>query len=406
MDKQHYDEMKSNVELLIRENRFDGKNIYLFGHCNATEELVQMLALYGYTPVAILDNNTAKHGNTYENIPIVPPRTIMSGDCERSVVCIASRAYAAMAKQLRDIGYNGDIEKLAEYNTFSEYSLSQNVIEKKYERANRGIMLLESIKRQCRNSFLVLCPFNALGDVYYAMSYLKCYLDKSGITDYTVVVVGNACGRIVNMFDIKSVMTLSQNEMDELVQAVLYTDEKNAFIAHHDRPYTNKMIQALKVKFIRFEDFYKYGVYGLDKNAVPIKPTNCKKYCGLDIIDKGKTVILSPYSKSVAGIDKKNWFEIISYYKNMGYKIFTNVAGEEEALAETAELRVSLDELQSAVEYAGVFIGARSGVCDIIKDAKCKKVALYPDCRYSDTKWKVIDFFGLDGWENIEVKQI
>ncbi len=406
MDKQHYDEMKTNVESLIRENGFAGKSIYLFGHCNATEELVKMLVFYGYTPVAILDNNIAKHGSSYESVPIVPPQTVMSDNSKQSVVCIASRAYAAMVKQLSDIGYKGDIEKVVEYNTFSEYSLSRNVVDKKYKRVKRGIALLESIKREYKNSFLILCPFNALGDVYYAMSYLKYYLDKNNIFDYTVIAVGNACGRIVKMFGVGNVMTILQNEMDELVQAVLYTDEKNAFIAHHDRPYTNKMIQALKVKFIKFEDFYKYGVYGLDKESVPQKPTACKKFRGLDIISQGKTVILAPYSKSVAGIDKDIWFKIISHYKNMGYKIFTNVTGEEEALAETAELRVPLDELKSAVEYAGTFIGVRSGVCDVIKEAECKKTALYPDCCYSDTKWKVIDFFGLDGWDNIEVKHI
>lgn len=30
-------------------------------------------------------------------------------------------------------------------------------------------------------------------------------------------------------------------------------------------------------------------------------------------------------------------------------------------------------------------------------------MALYPDYNYCDTKWKAIDIYALEGWENIEV---
>ena len=32
-----------------------------------------------------------------------------------------------------------------------------------------------------------------------------------------------------------------------------------------------------------------------------------------------------------------------------------------------------------------------------------RKIALYPDYNYSDTKWKVIEMYSIDGFENIEV---
>ena len=44
-------------------------------------------------------------------------------------------------------------------------------------------------------------------------------------------------------------------------------------------------------------------------------------------------------------------------------------------------------EIQSLVELAGVFIGIRSGLCDVIREADCRKIALYPDYCYCDTKW-------------------
>ncbi len=60
--------------------------------------------------------------------------------------------------------------------------------------------------------------------------------------------------------------------------------------------------------------------------------------------------------------------------------------------------------MKSTVEYAGTFIGIRSGLCDVIRTANCKKIALYPDYQYCDTKWKSIDMYAIEGFENIVVK--
>ena len=40
MDGVHYKEMVENVDRLIQEDVILGKKIFLFGHCNATEELI------------------------------------------------------------------------------------------------------------------------------------------------------------------------------------------------------------------------------------------------------------------------------------------------------------------------------------------------------------------------------
>ena len=190
-----------------------------------------------------------------------------------------------------------------------------------------------------------------------------------------------------------------------MVQAVLFTRAKDVLIAHHDRPYTNLLMRALYVKLVPFELMYRCGVFGLEKDCVPAKPTKRQGISGQISMERGKSVVLSPYAKSVAGIGNPIWQRIISYYKQKGYQVYTNVAGEENALPGTCALRVSLGQLQGAVEWAGTFIGIRSGLCDVIKEAKCRKIVLFPDCYYSDTRWKVAEFFYLEGWENIVVEE-
>ena len=95
--------------------------------------------------------------------------------------------------------------------------------------------------------------------------------------------------------------------------------------------------------------------------------------------------------------------EIVEYYREEGYQCFTNVVGDEKVLPNTIPISPAINEIQSVVERAGTFIGIRSGICDVLREASCRKVALYPDYNYCDTKWKAIDIYWLEGWENLVV---
>ena len=97
MDQLHYREMTENLAKLIRDKKVHGHKIYLFGHCDATENLADALAEQGFLVSAILDNNVAKHGKRYKGIEIVRPEYVLSKTHENSMVCIAARAYEAMA---------------------------------------------------------------------------------------------------------------------------------------------------------------------------------------------------------------------------------------------------------------------------------------------------------------------
>lgn len=402
MDHVHYQEMIRNLEGLPCD-LLAQKIIYLFGHCNASEELVDILIEKGYEVKAVLDNNIFKYGITYKDIPVVSPDTILKEDMGKSIVCIAARAYESMTQQLRRIGYKGPVIKMVNYNSYAEYSLSKETLERKRARVERGIGLIKQEKEKFPECYRIYCPFSALGDVYYAMAYLPYFLKRKSVSKYVVFTIGSSCAEVAKMFGAKYVEALSQRDMDESIQAALFTEDTDAYIPHQDRPYVVKLAKALYIKKIPLELIYKCGVYGLDKDCVPYKPIKLNSYGNLDRIIPGKAVILSPYAKSVTNISSEYWEKIVRYYKEKNYQIFTNVFGEERELEETQRLEVKLSELQSVVERAGTFIGIRSGLCDVLKEAKCRKIALYPDCCYSDTQWKMEEIYHLDSFENIVV---
>lgn len=402
MEAHYYEEMTANCRRLEQCGELQDKRIFLFGHCGATEELAGFLTERGYSVEAILDNNAAKHGKICRGIPIVAPEKILLGTKE-AIVCIVTRFYEAMYDQLRRIGFKGAVRKLVDYNTYAEYSLSRETLERKWRRVEYGKGILRQLEEKYPNYFRVFYPFGALGDVYFGMSYLPYLLEKGGKRDYLVCVTGNACAKVVKLFDDCPVEVMGQRELDAVIQAELYLQDENAFIAHQDRPYVVNLFRALYCKRIPLEQIYRCGVYGLAPETRPVFPKRWKTYADLENIEQNHAVVLSPYAKSVPMLPKEIWAEIVADYKKKGFQMFTNVAGEEKPLEGTIPISPSISELKSVVERAGAFIGIRSGICDVLSEAECRKVALYPDYHYCDTKWKAIDMYAIEGWENIVV---
>ena len=232
------------------------------------------------------------------------------------------------------------------------------------------------------------------------MSYWGAFAEKRGIDNVVFCVPNPVLVDVIHMFGDYHVEVYEQKELDAMIQAALYTHDKNTFIAHQDRPYVVNLSKALYIKKIPLEQIYCCGVYGLPKDTVATKPNaNRLVYKDIENIPKGKAVIFSPYAKSVTALDPKVWEKAANHYNGMGYKCYTNVVGDEKPLAGTESISPSLLELRSVVERAGTFIGIRSGLCDLIREAKAKKIALYPDYNYCDTKWKAIEMYWIEQFE-------
>lgn len=404
MEKKLYEEMITSLNEIGKTIKLTDKRIFLFGHCNATLELIDLLQSKSLKVTAILDNSEAKQGQEYKGAIVVYPGHIneLAGKNPKgdSIVLITSRFYASMLKQLRELGYDGPVRKLIDYNTYAEYSLSDDTIARMTARERHGEELLNALSEKYPGYFKTFCPFNALGDIYFMMSYWGAFA-KSRNIGYAVFCVPNSVlADVIHMFGDYPVEVYEQKELDAMIQAALYTRDINSYIAHQDRPYVVNLSKALYIKKISLEQIYCCGVYGLPKDTVPVKP-NAKRliYKDIDSIPENKSVIISPYAKSVMALDSRVWEEAVRYYTVKGYKCYTNVVGDEKPLEGTEAISPSLLEIRSVVERAGTFIGIRSGLCDVIREARAKKIALYPDYNYCDTKWKAIEIYWINQFE-------
>lgn len=405
MDREHYEEMHANFIKCEKEGALHGACIVLFGHCDATLTLADLLMEHGYRPAVILDNSGRKRGMEYRGIPVKLPERTGEWNRRKSIVLLVTRFYEAMHAQLLKLGFEGQIRKLVDYNTYAEYSLSPDTIAGKKDRVGQGVETVQDLYDEFPGAFRFYCPFPALGDVYLAMSYLPYYVKEHCISKYVVCVVGAACAEVAALFGTRLVKRLPQRELDAAIQAELFLHNQDFLIIHQDRPYVVHLSRALYVKKIPLEDMYRSGIFGLSPDCRGTEPeASCwRDFPKLDRIRKGNAVILAPYAKSVPAVSEEIWEGIVREYTEKGYQVFTNVAAGERPLENTQAISPRICEMKSVVERAGLFIGIRSGLCDVLRTAACRKIALCPDYYYCDTRWKAVEMYALAEFENIVV---
>ncbi len=166
-----------------------------------------------------------------------------------------------------------------------------------------------------------------------------------------------------------------------------------------------------------FMDTYQWYVFNLHEKAalrLPCFPEIPSEIWEERGVAGGRTVIISPEANSVTGLRVSFWNELTLELRKRGYCVF--VCNKNTKGYQADRLFFTYEQGKSLLEYAGYFIGIRSGLCDIISTARCRKVILYPavgsglDFNHHRTE---IDFCGLnamglttDGEELAEIDSI
>ena len=114
----------------------------------------------------------------------------------------------------------------------------------------------------------------------------------------------------------------------------------------------------------------------------------------------GRTVLLAPYAGK-----SEMWGVPVAFYARLadelhaaGFCVCTNTSGgeKEPPVPGTRPLLVPYRLVRPFCERAGIFIGLRSGLCDIVSGARCRKVVLYSDKFKTGGPCTWLDFFSLE----------
>lgn len=372
-----------------KEGRFAQRKVLIFGCTLYARDIREALQEQGISLTAILDNNPQKAGGTCLGVPVYLPEKYFEENPGEVLVILCSKYHREMAAQLEELGCNSDSWMnipVQESKKGEEDSLKN--LQGKLKLAEDGYRSYQELRANDPADFwLFLCPYPGTGDIYMACMYLDAYLEREGIRDYAVVVTAESCRRTAALFGIEDIRKVSQEELDGMLRAWEFFGTEKMRI----KPLlywgwrTKRYLYADEYPQITFNEMFMYDVFDLT-------PAAKKKRLNVDgesrytqelfeelQLQPHKTVIMAPYAGSfVSEMGMEVWEELAETLMQNGWSVATNCSGDKEKpVSGTTAIWFPYKEAVSVLEYAGAFIALRSGLCDIISQAACKKVILY-----------------------------
>lgn len=260
--------------------------------------------------------------------------------------------------------------------------------------AIRGYRIIKKLHKLYGKETHIIFMRGATGDTYIQMMFLDEYIKQKGVEKY--ILIGDAKGvkGLRRVFCIPRYLEYPTPIADCIEKAVLFFNgnELNVrmfFNWSYGMNIFNRCRIRMTEKFT-FLDTYKYFALELEGDInyrVPVFSDNSERdefrWIKQGIV-KGKTVIISPDANSVTHLPVWFWNVIIKELQKWDYIVLVNCDYQNDYRA--ADIFFSYEDSVPLLNYAGFFLGIRSGLCDIISTSGCKKVILYPE------KQEIVDY--------------
>ena len=241
--------------------------------------------------------------------------------------------------------------------------------------------------RVCNGRMLAICPYKGTGDVYLAMSLFLRYAKDRKISDFIVCVQGENCKNVASLFIRENVIPLNVYDMTCLTRYFFFKEfpESSAMMLHQSPPFFyHDVCDFLKnVNGLNFLDVYRYVLFNdsvpqLELPAFGNDGTFLESLFLSHGLSRGKTVLLAPYAYTLPEVPLSVWQHLALRLSSEGYDVVLNCCKTEKKLPGTVPLFIPYKFLVPFVERAGAVIAVRSGLCEVLSSAQCRKIVLYP----------------------------
>lgn len=395
--------IQETLEVKIASGIFNNRKVLVFGCTPYTRNIRECLRVYGIEIEAIIDNNKNKIGSECLGIKVLSPEGYFEKNDREVIVIIASKYEQEMISQLQKIGLNKEyIVTIEVLESSTKDDDSEECLLRKLEEVENGYIIYDKIRKKYSKAEIVfVCPYPGTGDIYMACSLLHGFCERENIKEYVFCVLGENCKRVAELFYIENIHIISQNEKELLLKAWEFYGTEIMCLKPllHWGWRTKRFLHSDNHLQITFMEMFQYDVYENDYEVESSHPyIDRKSEFAKELFDelkikKGKTVILAPYAGSfISEISKKEWLKIVDFLKNKGFDVCTIGYGDKEPLIDGTKLiQFPYKEAVNVLEYAGYFIAVRSGLCDIVCQAKAKMLIIYEKCFNASS----YEYFGL-----------
>lgn len=225
----------------------------------------------------------------------------------------------------------------------------------------------------------------ATGDTYLQLALIDNYIKERNISSYKIVSDSAGCEDLGLLFHEKNLIAMNGYKVESIEKAYMLLGSKKLNLTilfpWTYSLYFNRCRIRMTERF-HFMDTYQYYVLNLKEDMrikIPqfrsLTQNSLEKLVPKGLV-KGKTVIIAPEAHSITQLETGLWNRIIDGLIQKGYAVIMNIGQNEGYHA--PDYFCAYEESVPLLEYAGFFIGLRSGLCDIISSAKCQKVIIYP----------------------------
>lgn len=246
------------------------------------------------------------------------------------------------------------------------------------------------------------CP-SGIGDTLYVLSYMKEYRKNNNVN--VCFIIKKSHLSLIEMYD---------KYVDEVI--VVNTKVYKCLSKYFDKKrYISKIIYAHPLKII-YDPCKILGIRGInlmDLYKVLLELPQDSKFCFPSIKTKNnkilkniekedKKILLCPYCVSTTMLPIDFWEYIATYFKNKGFKVYTNVKDlTEKPIKNTESLILNLDELYQIANSFNFIFSIRSGLCDLISFSNVNLTVFYMADKGTTTS-KEYDIYNL---KNIGVRK-
>ncbi len=378
--------IRAQMRRLFRSGALSQKEVILFGCTMWTGVLMECLESCHLKAGAMIDNNPGKADGKCQGIPVYLPEAYLKGKQKGTfLILICSGYWQEMAGQLADMG----LVQNTDFYIIHFYDKPDAPVKSMWDIA-RGYWIYERLMMglQGERKWLFVFPYGGSGDIYMACIFLKQFLVQEAIDSYLLLADEPLAIKTLRLFFPHKGRQITQEAKRQLLDAWAFCGSG----IMHVKPLlywgwrTKRYPNPDSYMDITFLDVMKYDVFGYGRQDVwqlPDRPAGgyalARDLFEKQRLIKGRTVILAPYAGSYrSGISGKVWEDIAKRLTDRGYCVCTNSAGDSEpVIAGTQQIFFPLQYAVDVVDYAGAFIGVRSGFCDILSATSAMFIVLY-----------------------------
>lgn len=370
------------IENLIERQEISfGETIYLYGSSKLTEEIIKQFDKDFHFVIA--DMNKDKVGLRDDGIEVVDARETLYLKKIEEKILVTVLDCKNVCQELVNVGYEfpKQVKPIRYKKDYLDISCDE-VLKGVDGQLVKWKEAYEKIRLSYPTEYLFINP-HVSGDIYLSCLYIFGYIRDNDIGDYVYLVSSMSSKKVAELFGIDAVIW-DKGKLFDIVSWGRYKGFEETKIKKM-HPYIgeqrglwhyvmdidyNTMMQ--KWLFKAPNRITSYDIRQEDSDYI------FEKYN----LKKGKTVLISPYSHSVAQMDLSLFNYITNVLIDNGYSVCTNIAGEEKALPNTVGLCLPYINCVDFLNKAGYFIGARSGFCDVISTTTARMVVLYRSGSY------------------------